>query len=206
MVTNAPEAPGTKQGNTVPSSATIASDRVIKRRLLLRKVLIFSAATASLSVLGIGTYYLVKRHRTKIKLVSSILAAAKLDQLVVKTPEFLKVPDFLGLRITEGQNVGQAITEMLDFVKVVQYDPSFKHRGNIVKSENLLNLIYDRMENLISLQSSADFNPRSMRSIERCIYVLCKKSLTHQQICKKIETRQLIQGLAFLLDKTKPKT
>lgn len=206
MVTNAPEAPGTTQGNTVPSSATIASDRVIKSRLLLRKVLIFSAATASLSVLGIGTYYLVKRHRTKIKLVSSILAAAKLDQLVVKTPEFLKVPDFLGLRITEGQNVGQAITEMLDFVKVVQYDPSFKHRGNIVKSENLLNLIYDRMENLISMQTSADFNPRAMRSIERCIYVLCKKSLTHQQICKKIETRQLIQGLAFLLDKTKPKT
>ena len=180
--------------------------QVIKKRSLVRKVILISVGSVLTVGAGVGVYYLVKKHRAKLEVASSLIAAAKLNNLVVTKPEFLKIPDFLSLRITNGENVGRAITETLDFAKIVQFDKSFSDRRNLANSSVLLNLLYDRMENLISLQAESTFDPRAMRSIERCIYVLCKKSLTHQQICKSIERRQLINGLALLLDKTTPKT
>lgn len=197
-------APVHSDGNKVNNDSLFS--QIIKKRSLVRKVILISTGSILTIGAGVGVYYLVKKHRAKLEVAASLIAAAKLNNLVVTKPEFLKIPDFLSLRITAGENVGKAITETLDFAKIVQFDKAFVDRRNLQNSTVLLNLLYDRMENLISLQTSSDFNPRAMRSIERCIYVLCKKSLSHQQVCKSIERRQLINGLALLLDKTTPKT
>jgi hypothetical protein len=150
--------------------------------------------------LGIGTYFVIKRY-TGAKVASKVLAAATIDGLLTKRPEFLKVPEFLSLKV---QNVGITMDETLAFLKVVQYDPSFSDRRNIVESGKLLGQIYDKMENLIVLQNSPDFNERKMRSLERIVFMLCKKSLKHQQICKNLETKQLINGLMLALDRHSP--
>jgi hypothetical protein len=103
-------------------------------------------------------------------------------------------------------SAGTKATELLDFLKVVQYDKSFSDRRNLIQSSELLGNIYDRMDNLIALQASPDFNPRAMRSLERVIFMLCKKSLSHQSVCRNLETKQLINGLMLALDRHSSKT
>jgi hypothetical protein len=176
------------------------SGEALRKREALKKLLLVIAAGAAITTVGVGAYFLIKRY-TGAKVASKVFAAASIDNLVKKRPEFLKVPEFLTAKI---QNVGISMDETLSFLKVVQYDPSFSDRRNIGEATNLLSNIYDRLENLIILQNSPEFDERKMRSMERVVFMLCKKSLKHQQICKNLETKQLINGLMLALDRHSP--
>jgi hypothetical protein len=183
-----------------PLADNNALNEALRKRQAIKKLLLISTGIFVIGGLGIGTYFVIKRY-TGAKVASKVLAAATIDGLLTKRPEFLKVPEFLSLKV---QNVGITMDETLAFLKVVQYDPSFSDRRNIVESGKLLGQIYDKMENLIVLQNSPDFNERKMRSLERIVFMLCKKSLKHQQICKNLETKQLINGLMLALDRHSP--
>lgn len=183
-----------------PLADNNALNEGLKKREAIKKLLLISAGVFVIGGLGIGTYFVIKRY-TGAKVASKVLAAASIEGLLTKRPEFLKVPEFLSLKV---QNVGISMDETLAFLKVIQYDPSFSDRRNIVESGKLLGQIYDKMENLIVLQNSPDFNERKMRSLERIVFMLCKKSLKHQQICKNLETKQLINGLMLALDRHSP--
>jgi hypothetical protein len=183
-----------------PLADNNALNEALKKREAIKKLLLISAGVFVIGGLGIGTYFVIKRY-TGAKVASKVLAAASIEGLLTKRPEFLKVPEFLSLKV---QNVGISMDETLAFLKVIQYDPSFSDRRNIVESGKLLGQIYDKMENLIVLQNSPDFNERKMRSLERIVFMLCKKSLKHQQICKNLETKQLINGLMLALDRHSP--
>lgn len=183
-----------------PLADNNALNEALRKREAIKKLLLISTGIFVIGGLGIGTYFVIKRY-TGAKVASKVLAAASIEGLLTKRPEFLKVPEFLSLKV---QNVGISMDETLAFLKVIQYDPSFSDRRNIVESGKLLGQIYDKMENLVVLQNSPDFNERKMRSLERIVFMLCKKSLKHQQICKNLETKQLINGLMLALDRHSP--
>ena len=181
----------------IESEKKFLLNKTVTKREIFGKVVLISLGVCAVGTVAVGAYILLKRS-PKVKIAAELLAASSINVSSKIKPEFLKVPDFMYLKILD---VKTGTSQLLDFLKVVQYDPSFVDRRNIVQSELLLTNIYDRMENLVALQQSPDFNERSMRSLERIIFMLCKKSLTHQSICKKLETKQLINGLIMLLDK-----
>ena len=181
----------------IESEKKFLLNKTVTKREIFGKIVLISLGVCAVGTVAVGAYILLKRS-PKVKIAAELLAASSINVSSKIKPEFLKVPDFMYLKILD---VKTGTSQLLDFLKVVQYDPSFVDRRNIVQSELLLTNIYDRMENLVALQQSPDFNERSMRSLERIIFMLCKKSLTHQSICKKLETKQLINGLIMLLDK-----
>jgi hypothetical protein len=181
----------------IESEKKFLLNKTVTKREIFGKIVLISLGVCAVGTVAVGAYILLKRS-PKVKIAAELLAASSINVSSKIKPEFLKVPDFMYSKISD---VKTGTYQLLDFLKVVQYDPSFVDRRNIVQSELLLTNIYDRMENLVALQQSPDFNERSMRSLERIIFMLCKKSLTHQSICKKLETKQLINGLIMLLDK-----
>ena len=155
-------------------------------------------ALAGTGLVGCGVYYLIKRSPNG-QIVTKILTAS--GALTGIKPELLKIPESLKIRLTSGDEVKKATAETFEFLKVMQYNVHFRSISNLGEIDKTLAVVYDRMGDLISFQDSPDFNPKIMRSMERIIFMSCRKTLSHLKICDRLETKQLINGLMVLLDK-----
>ena len=172
----------------------------LKTREYLTRVILAGAGLVAIA--GVATVAYLALNSPKTKLASRLLAASSVETLAsvaTKRPEFLKVPEFLSLPVSN--KIAAELLQTLEFLKVVQFDKSFADRRNLVESSKLLTILYDRMEGLLNFRYSPEFNGRSMRSIESSIFLLCRKSLSHKQVCQKLKDKQMINGLILALAK-----
>lgn len=166
-----------------------------KRKLLLRVLVV------GIGVVAVTTVSYALLYSPKVKLSDRLLSASKFvglsSSVVDKIPEFLTIPDFLALPVSS--DIAAELSKTLTFVRKTQFDKSYSDPRNKFLSEELLKVIFGRVDGLLSYRNSPDFNPVAMRSIESSVFIMCRKHQYIKEVCAELRMNRVLLKLAVSL-------